>query len=216
MPAVAAVVMVHALEGRKQHVVFEMDVVHQVIAELREPGIERAPSRAGVGRRFAGKGLKHFQCRARFDMFGPHDTDGMTDEVVAAFDHHRKQHHFFLAHMVVKFARERHQEMGETFGHIGTLAVYGFDALGQTDQFRQFAAMDFVVVCQDVGDQGRGFARCVGRDGRQCRKFAGNGIGVEALGRCRFGQTGRAAATEIKLVFAENAGGAGNRGGELA
>ena len=78
-----------------------MDVVDQVVIELRNAAVERAPGVAGAGRRrgVVGQCIEFVQGGAVVHMLRAHHADGVLNEWVATRLEHGEQNVLFLLHV---------------------------------------------------------------------------------------------------------------------
>ena len=189
----------------EQHVVFQMDVLHQVITKLQQPAIQGTPGVAGVGRRsdVVGQREQPFQCFAMLIMFKAQHLDRRCGLRADALLQHREQHLFFLEHVAFKFLLHVGQEIGQAVGATAAGTMDLLDAAGQTNQFRQLFAMACVVARQKMGDQQlRGFVAPVvlGFAGvLQLVQRIGNQSRIEAFASGRFKQAFMPATTEVQF-----------------
>jgi hypothetical protein len=207
------------LPRREQHVVFEVDVVDEVVAQLGDARIQGAPGVAGAlgGRGVVGQGVEPVQRGAVVHVLGTHHADGLAHEGVAPGLEHRKQHLFLLGHVREQFTVHAFEQVGQPGRHQGVVAVHGFHAAGHADQFGQLGAVHFMVARQDVVDEraGRGgFGQGVAA--LQGRQFRQDGMGVQSLLGGGMGQADLPAAAEVELEPPEHRGGAGQLHGNLA
>ena len=143
----------------EQHVVFEVDVRHQVLAQGLQAQVERAPRVAGA----AGQGDAVGQRFELGELFAvvvvlhAHHVHGRQAGVAHAALVDRKEHHLFLLHVALQLLLHVFEVVGQAQRALGAVAVHVLDAAGQADQLGQLLAVAGVVARQDVIDQvGRG------------------------------------------------------------
>lgn len=90
-----------------------------------------------------------------FLMLRHHHADGVGHEGASASRQHRKEHAFFLGHVIQQFRVHLLQKHGQTPRHVRMIRMDGFHLGCQLDQFGQLLTVDLVEALQDVLDQRR-------------------------------------------------------------
>ena len=133
-------------------------MLDQVIGQLGDAGVERAPGVAGAirGRGVLGQRHQAFQRLAMLQVFIAHDANRMHHERRRPGLDHREQHRFLLGHVLEQFGLHGFEVLGQADGHLRVIAVHGLHTARHADQLGQLFAVHLVVALQDMVDQGTG------------------------------------------------------------
>ncbi len=151
----------HLVETRKQNIVFNVDMLHQVVGQFGKADIKRLPGAACFGR------WRKVICEL-FDlvqklsvrvMFPAHLRDRVHDGWVSTAPEQWKKNGLFLCHMGFKIVQHIGQDIGKTRWCGRMSRVYRFNFARKAVEFGQLAAMRFMEAGDDVVDQGPGAFR---------------------------------------------------------
>lgn len=136
----------------KQNIVFQMNVVVQIVRHFFRQRVKPRPASAGsFGRlEIVGQLFEPFNGAVMFFVFVHHHADGHRRTASNTLINHRKQHPFLFHHMHQQFVLHigkqpgnfRRKGIGMDLGHF----------LRQRHQFFKLCAVDIVVALQDMID----------------------------------------------------------------
>ena len=188
------------LKPREQHIVLEVDILHDVVDQFAGPGIERLPrSTCAFGQDEAVRnGLQMAQKLAMPIMVVTHLRDRELTWGTVLLPHQREELCLFVAHMLLKFGLQRIEGIGEPPRRLGMTCMDSLDFPSQANELRQLTPMYLVIVAQDVVDQRAG---CFGGRSGIARIERGERLldcrNVQATLADSFGQNRVAAASEV-------------------
>lgn len=116
----------------EQQIVFQVDMLHKVIAEFVKPGVERAPGIAGTLRwaDVIGEHHKSLKAVAMIIMLVAHYRNRPLGLAAQSATQHGKENLLFLLHMTLHFLVDSSKQVGKTARASIALAVYLLDAAG--------------------------------------------------------------------------------------
>ena len=124
-----------------------MDVLHQVLAELAQAGVERTPGGAGPLGRGDVVGQRHhlIEVLAMVVVLMAHHRDGALGLGTHAAAQHREEDLLLLLHVALHLLVDGGQEVGQAVGAGVALAVDLLDPARHADQLRELLAVHVVV-----------------------------------------------------------------------
>ena len=142
-------------ESWKQVVVFQMDVLNQVLCQSGCSGIQRLPGIAGPTRGgvLRGQDGQSLQLGSMVDVFMTHHADGVFGHGVSPFFEQGEQNGFFFGHVLQKLILHGFQLIGQTLRYMRVLTVYGLYPASHANQFRQLLTMHLVKALKDMVNQ---------------------------------------------------------------
>src|SRR5450759_4691427 len=127
------------LEPREQHIVLEVDMLHDVVDQFAGPGIERLPrSTCAFGQDEAVRnGLQMAQKLAMPIMVVTHLRDRELSWGTVLLPHQREELCLFVVHMLLKFGLQRIEGIGEPPRRLGMTCMDSLDFSSQANELRQ-------------------------------------------------------------------------------
>ncbi len=138
--------------AKLSYIVFQADVIHQVINQFINTVIHRFPGGAGFRRRcdVIGGVFNHFQQFARFIVLAFHHADWSHCLAAHALFDHREEDLLFFHHVAGKLFMQHSQVFCQPFWHARFVGVNALDFSRLQDQLRQLLAVTIVVAHDDM------------------------------------------------------------------
>jgi hypothetical protein len=221
--AAAAATGLRLRQPLEEHVVLQVDVLHQVLAQRVQASQQRTPGVAGTARLRQPVGqLDHARQRAAvFVVLVAHHRHRRQVHRRQAVAQHGEQHLLLLLHVAFQLLQHAFQVVGQAVRAFGPIGMHRFHAPCQADELRQLLAVALVVAREEVVDEfvGGGLApvallrlRVVLHRGQLARQA----LGIQAQRRGRIAQRLLAATAEVELMPVEHRSGTGDAAGEIA
>lgn len=149
------------VETWEQNVVFNMDVLHEIVGQFGEAEIESLPGAACFGwrRKVVRELFDLVQMLTVRVMFPTHLRNRVHDGWVSTTPEQWEKNGFFLCHMGFEIVQHIGQDIGKASGCRRVGRVHRFHFAGKTVEFGQLAAVGFMKTGDDMVDQGAGAFR---------------------------------------------------------